>query len=330
MDGSVKEIRVLEVINLHKHFPVKKTAFSGGVQNLKAVDGVSFYVDKGETLGLAGESGCGKTTTAKVLLNLYTPTKGQIICNGQEVQSLHGRMLKEFRRQAQMVFQDPYESLNPRQKVKDILEEPLIIHNLGNRIEREKKVCLMVEEVGLHPVERFLERFPHELSGGQRQRVAIARALILDPTFLVTDEPVSMLDVSIRAGILNLLQKMIAEKNLAGLCISHDLSLLRYLCKRTAIMYLGRIMEIGDTEEIIEKKYHPYTEALLDAVPHPDPDQKYRLDRITGEAPSAANLPPGCRFSNRCSKRMPLCTELAPTPIEIQRGHWVECHLYCS
>lgn len=330
MAESVKENKVIEVIQLQKYFPVKKNAFSGEVQYLKAVDGVNFHVDKGETLGLAGESGCGKTTTAKVLLNLYTPTQGQIICNNQEVQFLHGRKLKEFRRQVQMVFQDPYESLNPRQKVKDILEEPLIIHDLGSRKERQKRVSRMVEEVGLYPVESFLERFPHELSGGQRQRVAIARALILEPTFLVADEPVSMLDVSIRAGVLNLLQRMIADKNLAGLCISHDLSLLRYLCKRTAIMYLGRIMEIGDTEEIIQKKYHPYTEALLDAVPHPDPDQKYRLDRISGEAPSAANLPPGCRFSNRCSKKIPRCTELEPIPVEIEKGHWVECHLYCS
>ncbi len=321
--------KVIEAINIKKYFPVRARERKTSEQSvLKAVDGLSFQIGRAETLGLAGESGCGKTTTAKLLLSLYPLTEGKILCNGTDISALKGKELKNFRLQAQMVFQDPYESLNPRFKVKSILEEPLEIHRLGDKNERLDKILEVLEEVGLNPANRYLESYPHELSGGQRQRVAIARALILRPSFLVTDEPVSMLDVSIRAGVLNLLQRMIDERALAGLCISHDLSLLRYLCHRSAIMYLGRIVEIGPTEALIKKRYHPYTVALLEAVPHPNPDYKYRLDNITGEVTSAANLPSGCRFYNRCVKKMEICREIAPQPVEIEKGHWVECHLY--
>jgi oligopeptide/dipeptide ABC transporter ATP-binding protein len=321
----------VRAINLEKHFPVR----SGGLfkreqKVVKAVDGVSLEISKGETLGLAGESGCGKTTTSKLLLNLYPLTGGQALCNGVDITTLKGVKLREFRRNAQMIFQDPYESLNPRFNVRVTLEEPLIIHKMGNEEERLQQIISIMEEVGLNPVDQFLDRFPHELSGGQRQRVAIARALILEPDFLIADEPVSMLDLSIRAGILKLLQKLIEKKQIAGLCVSHDLSLLRYLCKRTAIMYLGRIVETGPTESLIKNRYHPYTEALLDAVPHPDPDKKYSLDKIKGEIPSASNIPKGCRFSSRCVKAMEICFHQPPQAITIEKDHWVECHLYKS
>ncbi len=321
----------VKAVDLKKHFPIRSGGFFKREQQVvKAVDGVSFEISKSETLGLAGESGCGKTTTSKLLLNLYPLTSGQAYCDGIDITSLKGSQLREFRRNAQMIFQDPYESLNPRFNVKVTLEEPLIIHKIGDEQERHQRIVTTMEEVGLVPADQFLERYPHELSGGQRQRVAIARALILEPRFLIADEPVSMLDLSIRAGILKLLQKLIEEKEIAGLCISHDLSLLRYLCKRTAIMYLGRIVEIGPTESLIKNRYHPYTEALLDAVPHPDPDKKYRLDKIKGEIPSASNIPKGCRFSSRCVKAMDICYQQPPRAIAIEENHWVECHLYLS
>ncbi len=327
----IEENYAVRAVNLEKHFPVSSGGFfNRNQQVVKAVDGVSLEISKAETLGLAGESGCGKTTTSKLLLNLYPLTGGKAYCNGVDISTLKGKDLKSFRRNAQMIFQDPYESLNPRFNVRVTLEEPLIIHKMGDEAERHQRIISIMNEVGLKPAEQFLERFPHELSGGQRQRVAIARALILEPDFLIADEPVSMLDLSIRAGILKLLQKLIEKKQIAGLCVSHDLSLLRYLCKRTAIMYLGRIVETGPTESLIQKRYHPYTEALLDAVPHPDPDKKYCLDKIKGEIPSASNIPEGCRFSSRCFKAMEICFHQPPRPVVVDENHWVECHLYMS
>lgn len=322
---------MIKTVNLKKCFVIKKNGFFRGKKTqVTAVDGVSLEISKSETLGLAGESGCGKTTLSKLILNLYLPSDGQIFYKGERLSAFKGNQLRQFRRNAQMIFQDPYESLNPRFDVKETLEEPLKIHKIGDRLERHQRIVSTLEEVGLVPVADFLERYPHELSGGQRQRVAIARALILNPTFLVADEPVSMLDLSIRAEILILLRKLIEKKQIAGLCISHDLSILRYLCQRTAIMYLGRIVEVGPTQEIINNHYHPYTEALLAAVPQPDPDIRYRLDKIKDELPSGSDLPEGCRFNNRCVKATDLCLHTQPKMVEVKPGHWVECHLYTN
>jgi len=328
MDNSI-----VRVNRLKKYFRSGKVSFGDTKDDmrncLKAVDGVSFTIDRGETFGLAGESGCGKTTTAKLLMGLYKPTGGNLMCNGMDITNLKRQEMKAFRRNAQMVFQDPYESLNPRFRVKEILKEPLVIHGIGTtENERLKIIKDVLEDVGLKPPENFVNRFPHEMSGGQRQRIAIARALILQPVFLVADEPVSMLDVSIRAGVLNLLKQATIKRKLASLFISHDISLIRYLCDRTAIMYLGRIVETGETENLIKKRYHPYTEALLEAVPSPDPDCKISLSKIKGEAANIVDLPTGCRFHPRCTKAMKICEKTSPEPVEVEQNHWVECHLY--
>lgn len=331
MNSLNKNKYIIEAKNLKKDFivKIKKDKVVAEEKTLKAVDNINFRILPGETLGLVGESGCGKTTTAKLLLGLYKPTKGEIICEGKNITAFRGKQLKQFRKKAQMVFQDPYESLNPRFKIKEVLIEPLKIHNIGSSYKERYKISeRILEEVGLKPARTYLERYPHEMSGGQRQRIAIARALILNPSFLIADEPVSMLDVSIRAGILNLLRTMIKERNLASICISHDLSLIRYISDRTAVMYLGKIVEQAPTEELIKKRYHPYTEALLEAVPNPDPDYKISLQKIKGEAPSPVDIPMGCRFHTRCIKCMDICKKEEPKKIEIEKGHFVSCHLY--
>lgn len=330
--SSLQEDRyILESKNLKKEFrvKVKGDTIVAEEKTLKAVDDVDIKIKPGETLGLVGESGCGKTTTAKLLLGLYKPTKGAIICDGKDITTFRGRQLKSFRKKAQMIFQDPYESLNPRFRIKDVLIEPLLIHKIGaNYKERYKIAEDILEEVGLKPAKTYLERYPHEMSGGQRQRVAIARALILNPSLLIADEPVSMLDVSIRAGILTLLRKMIKERKLAAICISHDLSLIRYISDYTAVMYLGKIVEKAPTEKLIEKRFHPYTEALLEAVPNPDPDFKISLQKIKGEAPNPVDMPSGCRFHPRCIKCMEICKKIQPRKFEVEEGHFVRCHLY--
>lgn len=323
--------KVIEAIDLHKEFVVKIKG-DGRVRetkSLKAVDGINLHVFKGETLGIVGESGCGKTTTAKLFLGLHEASQGSIMLGDKDISHLKGKDLKSFRKHAQMVFQDPYESLNPRYRIKDTIMEPLEIHGIGkNKAERYEMAKEILSESGLKPPEQFMERYPHEMSGGQKQRVAIARALVLNPDFLIADEPVSMLDVSIRAGILKLLRKMIKERDLAGIIISHDISLIRYISDRTAVMYLGKIVEQGDTEDLIEKRYHPYTKALLEAAPNPDPEIKFTLENIKGEAPNPVDIPSGCRFHPRCPDCMEICKTEVPKEYTMGDGHKVICHLY--
>ncbi len=302
-----------------------------GPDFVHAVDGVSFELAEGETLGLAGESGCGKTTTGMTLAKLYEPTGGTVHYKGEDITQLEGAKLKAFRRSAQMIFQDPFESLNPKRTVYDTLVEPLQIHDIGNQTAR---VARSLEFAGLTPPEKFFDRYPHELSGGQRQRVAIARALVLDPDFIVADEPVSMLDVSLRAGVLQLLERMNDEYGLSVVYISHDLSLLRHMCDKLAIMYLGRIVEYGPTDRIIEDPKHPYTKALVNAVPVPDPKLGRERVELQGEVGDAINIPSGCRFKDRCEDYIgEVCDTVSPpleVKTEIDSDRQVGCHLYES
>lgn len=323
---------LLSVNDLKVHFPQKQGLVEAVLhpekrRYLKAVDGVTFKLQAGETLGVAGESGCGKTTLAKTLVRLYRPTEGEILFLGERIAHLKGKELTRFRKKAQMVFQDPYESLNPRFTVRAILEEPLIIHGFGNARERQERIVSTLGMAGLLPPEAFLPRYPHEMSGGQRQRVAIARVLVLEPSFLVADEPVSMLDVSIRAGVLNLLGTLIQRLGLAGIYISHDLSLIRYMCDRTAVMYLGRIVEMGSTEGVIRHPLHPYTQALVAAVPVPEIGRPSRVN-LEDEPPNPLDIPRGCRFHPRCPRAKGICQEVPPPSVVVDADRQVECHLY--
>jgi len=323
---------VYKLNNLKVHFPVHQKLMNRfkkdyQVKTVKAVDGINLTIRQGETIGIAGESGCGKSTLAKTLVKLVEPTSGEIIFNGKDLKDIGRTDNKAFRKQAQMVFQDPYESLNPRFSIRQTLEESLKIHGMKSKSKRTERILETLTMVGLRPAEKYIDRYPHELSGGQRQRVAIARALVIRPTFLVADEPVSMLDVSIRASILNLIMKLVKELDLASVYISHDLSLIRYVCEKTAIMYLGRIVEFGDTEEIIKNPLHPYSQALLEAVPNTVPKEDGIMISLDDEAPNPIDLPTGCRFHPRCKFATEICKQRDPKVNNVN-GRLVECHLY--
>lgn len=323
-----KEVLV-SVRGLKKHFPITAGVIvQRQVGAVKAVDGVSFDILKGETLGLVGESGCGKSTTGRTLLQLYKPTEGSVVFEGRELTTMQSEELRKMRRRMQMIFQDPFASLNPRMSVGRIVSEPLRIHKtITGKREQQEYVEHLLEKVGLNPY--FVNRYPHEFSGGQRQRIGVARALALEPSFIVADEPISALDVSIQAQVVNLLEELQDELNLTYLFIAHDLSMVRHICDRVAVMYLGKIVELADSDELYENPLHPYTQALLSAVPVPDPTVEERRQRVilTGDVPSPANPPTGCNFNTRCPVRFDLCYE-EPDPelIEFSPGHWVACH----
>ena len=324
---------VVEADGLKKWFPVRRGLADIILRRppkfIRAVDGVSFAIKRGEIFCLAGESGCGKTTTGRLILRLEEPTAGRILFKGVDITSLDGEELIEFRRKAQIIFQDPYESLNPHMRVIDIISEPLSIHKLAhNREEVIERVTKTLEDVALKPPEEFMYRYPHELSGGQRQRVAIARAIILQPEFIVADEPVSMLDMSIRAEILDLMLGIRDRYGIAYLFITHDLAVAKHICDRIAIMYLGKVVELGEATEVIDNPLHPYTKALTAAIPVPDPRVKIGEIPIKGEVPSPINPPSGCRFHPRCPYAMDICSKKEPGLKDVEKGRKVACHLY--
>lgn len=312
---------LIEVKNLKKYFSV------GRKQTLKAVDNVSFNIYQGETLGLVGESGCGKTTCGKTIMGLYESTGGEVIFDGIDIHKLKGKDKKEFTKRAQIIFQDPYSSLNPRMTVGDIIGEGIDIHELYKGKERQEKIYELLDTVGLN--KEHISRFPHEFSGGQRQRIGIARALAIEPEFIVCDEPISALDVSIQAQVVNLLIDLQKKRNLTYLFIAHDLSMVKHISDRVGVMYLGNLVEFTTSDELYNNPLHPYTTALLSAIPIPDPKDEKEKKRIPieGEIPSPINTPPGCKFVTRCRYAMDICNSETPNLREISKEHYVACHL---
>jgi oligopeptide transport system ATP-binding protein len=322
------ETPLLRVRHVKKYFPIRKGVLQREVARVHAVDDVSFEVNEGETLGLVGESGCGKSTLGRTLVRLLEPTDGEIVFQGRPIQHLGTRSLRPLRREMQMVFQDPYASLNPRKRVGTIVSDPMRIHNLGSRSEQKRRVGEILETVGLSP--EHYNRFPHEFSGGQRQRIGIARALALRPKLIIADEPVSALDVSIQSQMLNLLDDLQNEFQLTFVFIAHDLGVVRHVSDRIAVMYLGKIVELSPAEELYTRPIMPYTEALLSAVPIPDPDLAEKRERIVleGDVPSPINPPSGCRFHPRCPHAMPVCSQRFPGRTDLGNGRWTNCFLY--
>ena len=320
---------LLDVRNLKMYFPLTRgIILQRRIGWVKAVDDISFQIFRGETLGLVGESGCGKSTTGRAILQLYKPTAGEVLFNGVDLTKLAPGEMRKMRRHMQMIFQDPYASLNPRMTVGSIIAEPMQIHNLVPKEQRNQRVQELLEVVGLNPY--FANRYPHEFSGGQRQRIGIARALAANPEFIVADEPVSALDVSIQAQIINLLEELQEKFNLTYLFIAHDLSVVRHISDRVAVMYLGKIVELADRNALYDDPLHPYTKALLSAVPIPDPKIEKKRERIilTGDVPSPINPPSGCRFHTRCPYAMDVCAKVEPRFVDQGGGHFVACHLY--
>lgn len=321
---------LVQVADLKMYFPIYSGIFRKHTGNVKAVDGVSFHIEAGQTLGLVGESGCGKSTVGRAMLRLYEPTAGRVVIDGEDVASLAPEALRRKRPAMQMVFQDPQASLNPRMTLAEIVSEPLEEHTDWSRDQKLERVYELMDQVGLN--RRFVNRFPHEFSGGQRQRIGIARALALKPRFIVCDEPIAALDVSIQAQVVNLLEDLQEKLGLTYLFISHDLSMVRHLAQRVAVMYLGRIAELSPSKDLYARPLHPYAEALLSAVNEPDPELAARRNRIIlkGDVPSPANPPRGCNFCTRCPKVMDICKTVKPDLIEVEPGRLVACHLYTT
>ncbi|AME05748.1 dipeptide ABC transporter ATP-binding protein [Bacillus siamensis] len=326
---AVNQETILELKDVKKYFPIRSGFFQRKVGDIKAVDGVSFSLKRGETLGIVGESGCGKSTAGRTMIRLYKPTDGRILFKGQDISGLSEEKLrKSVRKNIQMVFQDPFASLNPRKTLRSIIKEPFQTHHMYSIRERNERVEELLAKVGLHP--SFANRYPHEFSGGQRQRIGIARALTLNPELIIADEPVSALDVSIQAQVINLMEELQEEFNLTYLFISHDLSVVRHISDRVGVMYLGKMMELTDKHELYDNPLHPYTQALLSSVPVTRKKDAVKRERIIlkGELPSPANPPKGCVFHTRCPMAKPICKEQIPAFEEAAPGHYVACHLY--